>query len=119
MTNLVKPNLTESMPKKAPVSLKVTGMSGGTGTPFSRGKTLLYLAVQKTGHRTDVHWRDLFTAVIEGCPFIATLNCSGNHKAAVRPTTYSQTGIALGFTGVLTPYESSLLFPIDLWVNCE
>ena len=70
--NLVKPNLTESMPQKAPVTLKVTGMSGGTGNPFSRGKTLLYLAVQKTGRPTDAHRHILFTAVDEMCPFIAT-----------------------------------------------
>ena len=35
---MVKPGLTESMPKKAPVSLKVTGLPGGTGNPYSRGK---------------------------------------------------------------------------------
>ena len=37
----VKPDLTESMPgdlPKAPVSFKVTGVSGGTGNPYSRGK---------------------------------------------------------------------------------
>ena len=35
---MVKPGLTESMPITAPVSLKVTGLPGGTGNPYSRGK---------------------------------------------------------------------------------
>ena len=58
----VKPDLTESIPVdgRTPVSFGDTGVSGGTGIPYSRGQNHFTTHTRKTGAKTDAGLVSLF-----------------------------------------------------------
>jgi hypothetical protein len=58
----VKPDLTESIPVdgRTPVSFGDTGVSGGTGIPYSRGQNHFTTHTRKTGEGTDAGLVSLF-----------------------------------------------------------
>ena len=58
----VKPDLTESIPVdgRTPVSFGDTGVSGGTGIPYSRGQNHFTTHTRKTGAQTDAGLVSLF-----------------------------------------------------------
>ena len=58
----VKPDLTESIPVdgRTPVSFGDTGVSGGTGIPYSRGQNHFTTHTRKTGEETDAGLVSLF-----------------------------------------------------------